>query len=72
MGEVEAGQLDELPLGAQPLEEHDQLEPEEDHRVDGRSAAGRVAVLGPVPDKGEVEPGIKMTIEMAARNERLQ
>ena len=37
--EVEAGRLDQLPLGADALEEHDELELEEDDRVDGR--AGR-------------------------------
>src|SRR4029453_15437154 len=34
MGEVEAGRRDELALGADALEEHDELQLEEDHRVD--------------------------------------
>ncbi len=34
MGEVEAGGLAELPLGADPFEEHHELQLEEDDRVD--------------------------------------
>ena len=38
MGQVQAGQLDQLALRADPLEEHDQLELEEDDRIDGSVA----------------------------------
>ena len=38
VGQVEAGRLDELALGADALEEHDQLELEEDDRVDAGPA----------------------------------
>ena len=38
MGQVEAGRLDELALGADALEEHDQLQLEEDDRVDAGPA----------------------------------
>ena len=43
MGQVEAGGLDQLALGADPLEEHDQLQLEEDDRVDGGPTAVGVA-----------------------------
>jgi hypothetical protein len=35
--EVQIGDLDELALGADAFEEHDQLELEEDDRVNGRA-----------------------------------
>ena len=55
VGQVEAGGLDQLALGADPLEEHDQLELEEDDRVDARPAPLGVQLPRPVPDEAQVE-----------------
>jgi len=70
--QVEAGGRDELALGADPLEEHDQLQAEENHRVDARPTALGVASRDPAAHEGEVERGVKMTVEMVRRHQRLQ
>ena len=55
VGEVETRRRDELPLGADALEEHDQLELEEDDWVDAGSAPLGVELPRPVPDEAEIE-----------------
>ena len=47
VGQVEAGRLDQLALGADALEEHDELELEEDDRVDARPAPLGVQLARP-------------------------
>ena len=51
VGQVEARRLDQLALGADALEEHDQLQLEEDDRVDAGAAPLGVELLDPLPDK---------------------
>ena len=51
VGQVEAGRLDQLALGADPLEEHDQLQLEEDDRVDAGSAPLGVELPRPLADE---------------------
>ena len=55
VGQVEAGRLDELALGADALEEHHQLQLEEDDRVDGGSATLGVELSCPLADEAQVE-----------------
>jgi hypothetical protein len=56
VGEVEAGRLDQLPFGADALEEQDELELEEDHWVDAGPAAIGVQLSGPLTHEPEIEP----------------
>jgi hypothetical protein len=68
VGEVETGDLDELALGADPLKEHDELQLEEDHGVDGGAADWRLAILDPVTDERQVERGVEVAVEVIRRN----
>ena len=72
VGEVEAGRLDELALGADALEEHDELQLEEDDRVDARPAPLGVELPRPVADEAEVELGLQVAVEVAPRDQVLQ
>jgi hypothetical protein len=62
----------QLPLRTQPLEEQDELQLEEDHRVYGRSTAPGVEGAHQVPDEGEVQRGLEPTVEAVFRNKILQ
>ena len=62
----------QLPLGANAREEHHQLEFEEDDRVDGRAAKGRVALANQVTDKAHVQGASEVPVEMVGGNEILQ
>jgi hypothetical protein len=64
VSQVQAGVLDELALRADALEEHDELELEEDDRVDAGAADGRVLVGHPGADEAEVELGVEMPVEV--------
>jgi hypothetical protein len=54
----------ELAFGAQILEEHHQLQLEEDDRVNRRPAALSVERLYQLPHKREVEPSLKAPVEV--------
>ena len=54
VGQLETRRRDELPFRAHAFEEHDQLEREEDHRVDTRMATVGVARPRPRADEAEV------------------
>jgi hypothetical protein len=56
MRQVEAGDLDELEL-------------EEDHRIDAGAATITVACLDPVADKAEVEGSFEMAVEVIGGDE---
>ena len=71
MRQVEAGRRDELALGADPFEEHDQLELEEHDRVDRRTASVGVEFTPPRPDKAQVELGLEVPVEVIPGNELL-
>ena len=66
------GQGEELPLRAQALEEHHQVELEEDHRIDGRPSSIGIGVLDPIPDEGQIEAGVEVAVEMVAGNEGVE
>src|SRR3972149_2161157 len=72
MREVELRRLHQAPLGGDPLEEGDELELEEDYRVDGGSAQLPVAVPHQVTDEGEVEFRLKAPVEVVWRDERVE
>jgi hypothetical protein len=72
VGQVEAGRLDELPLRADPLEEHDQLQLEEDDRIDAGSAAVGVVLRDPLADEAQVEPSLQVRVEVIGGDEVLQ
>jgi hypothetical protein len=62
--EVEAGNVHELPLRPAPLEEEDELKLEEDNWVDTRPPAIGVPIGDPLPDKGQVELVLELTVEI--------
>jgi hypothetical protein len=70
--QVQTGNFDELALRAESLEEHDQLELEKDHRIDGGAAVGGVAVFDPGAHETEVELGVEVAVEVADGYELLQ
>ncbi len=72
MGQVQAGGLDELALGADSLEEHHELQPEEDHGIDARAVPICIALLRPLPHKTEVQLGLKVAVEVVGRDQGLQ
>jgi hypothetical protein len=72
VSKVEAGGLDELAFRADALEEHGQLEFEEDHRVNRGTAAGGVAIGDPYPNDAKIQSRIKVAIEVISRAELLK
>lgn len=62
----------ELPLAPQPLEEHDELQLEEDHRVDRGAAARGVQRAHQISHEREVEPLLQAPVEAVFRDEVLQ
>ena len=65
------GEPHQLPLEAQTLEVHHQLQPDEDHRVDARSIHRGAALLDEVAHDGEVERPVPATVEVVARDKIL-
>jgi hypothetical protein len=61
--QVEDRRRDELALGADPLEEHDQRQFEEDDRVDVGPAALGVETAPPLSNASKVEFGFQMSVE---------
>src|SRR5215213_2976600 len=72
VGEMKAGGFDQLPLGPDAFEEHDELQLEENDGVNGGPSPLRVEILGPVPDEAEVELGLQMTVEVVLGNNGLE
>jgi len=72
VGEVQAGGLDQIALGADALEEHHQLELEEDDRIDARSSPVGIEAVRPIADEGQVERGFQVAVEVVGRNQVLQ
>jgi hypothetical protein len=54
----------ELPLASEVLEEHEELELEEDDRVNGRPATFRVERLHQLPHEREIQPRLKTAVEV--------
>jgi len=72
VGQIETGRLDQFPLGTDAFKEHDQLQLEENDRVDGGPAAFAIPLPGPVADEVKVKRGFKVTVEVAQGNDFLQ
>src|SRR4051794_9576791 len=64
------GDLHQPALGAHILEKEDELELEENHRVDaGAARRNGVAVLDQLPDERDVEGALQATVEIILRDE---
>src|SRR5215213_380070 len=72
VGQVEASGLDQLALGADAFEEHDELEFEIDDGVDGGSSAVGIELSRPLADKAQVKLLLQMAVEVVGRDEVLQ
>jgi hypothetical protein len=62
----------QLPLAADVLKEHDQLQAKEDHRVDAGPASAGIQRAHQVSDEGEVEGLLQAAVEVVLRDEVLQ
>jgi hypothetical protein len=62
----------ELTFRAQSLEEENQLELEEDNRVDRWPPDARIGVPDQITDEGEIERVFEVAIEMPGRHEVIQ
>jgi hypothetical protein len=69
---METRRRDELPFRANAFEEHDQLELEEDHRVDTGPAALGVQLPRPLSDKAQVKRRLQVPVEVVSGDEVLQ
>lgn len=69
--EVLAGH-DQLTLGADPLEEHDQLQREEDERINGGPTALGVEPPRPIVNEAKIQLHLEMALEVVLGNEVLQ
>jgi len=72
VGQVQAGDLDQLTLRADPLEEHDQLELEEDDRVDARPPAVLIGAADQGADERQIELRLKQAIEVVRGDQGVQ
>ena len=72
LGPPKPRRLDQLALGADPLEEHHELELEEDHGIDAGPPALGVQLLRPVPHEAEIELRLQVAGEVDPRDELLQ
>ena len=66
------GHPDQLSLRSHSLEEHDQLELEEDNRVDRGATDRGVAVGHDVADEAQVQLGVEVAIQVVRWDEGLQ
>jgi hypothetical protein len=60
--------LHKLPLRADVLKEHHQLQTKEDHRIDAGASRRSVAVLYQIPDERKVEHRVQATVEFVFRD----
>jgi hypothetical protein len=70
--QVDGGDLHQLALAAQPLEEQDQLELEEHDRVEARSLGARVAVADQLAHEAQVERRLQVAVEVVRRHQVVQ
>jgi hypothetical protein len=64
--------LHEPALRADVLEEHHQLQTEEDHGIDARTARTSVVILDEIPYEREVECRLEATVEVVLRDQILK
>jgi hypothetical protein len=70
--EAVRGDAHKLSFRAQPLKEHDQLQLEKDHRINGGTSASGIIELYQIPHKGAVEGALEVAIEVIGGNEILE
>jgi hypothetical protein len=66
---IEGGGFDQRALGADALEEHDQLQLEEDDRIDRRPAAFSVQLPRPVPDEAKIQLRLQVLVDVVGRDQ---
>src|SRR6266571_9107328 len=59
----------QLALGAYPFKKHDQLQFEEDDRINGGAASACIGLVHELPDKREIQLPFKIAIEMVLRDQ---
>src|SRR5258708_13965468 len=57
---------------ANTLEEHDALQFEKDHRINGRAACACIGLLHKLAHKREIEGSLQVSIEVIVRNQRIK
>ena len=72
VGQVERSGFDELALGTQPFEEHDELQLDEDDWIDTRPAALSVQLPRPLTDEAQIECRLQMPVEVVGGDQFLQ
>jgi len=72
VGQMQTGRRHQFALRADAFEEHDQLQLEEDHRIEAGPTALGVHLLHPLPDKAEVQGGLQVAVEVVGGHHRLQ
>jgi hypothetical protein len=72
VGKSEAGRRDQLALGADALEEHDQLQLEEDDRINARATPFGVQLPRPLPPEAQIERRLEVAVEVGPGNEILK
>ena len=59
----------QLPSGSYPLKKHDELQLEEDDRINRGATSTSIRLLHELPHKGEVECALQVPIEMIVRDQ---
>jgi hypothetical protein len=72
MSQIEIHRLHQLALGANAFEESDQLEPEEHHRIDGRTPEIRIELGSQIAYEAQVDTLIDLAIEVVLGDQILQ
>jgi hypothetical protein len=67
-----SGQAHEIAFGAHPFEEHHQLEPEKDDRINRWASSSRIRILDEVIDKGEIKDAVQSAIKVVLGHQGLQ
>ena len=70
--QIQASHLDQSPFRADPLEEHDELELEEDDRIDGRPTDGLIAAVGELAHEAEIQLSLQLPVKVITRDHGLQ
>src|SRR3990172_12007801 len=72
MGQVQLGRLHQAPLRSDAIEKGDQVELEEDHRIDGGAALLLVAVPHQVANERQIQLLLQPAVEVVGWEQRLQ
>src|SRR3990170_7074656 len=72
MGQGQLGRLHQAPLRSDAIEKGDQVELEEDHRIDGGAALLLVAVSHQVANERQIQLLLQPAVEVVGWEQRLQ